>query len=754
MQEAIDLNPTPPPRGLNIGDIYYCLFRHKWKIMVMSLAGIVAAAVAYLLHPPVYASEARLFVRYVLDSKPSVEPGTGNSQVLSPDNGGESIMDSEIEILTSMDLAEKVVDALGAGKILGKADGGINRTEAAIYVHKHITAESAKRSSVIRLTFMHPDPRIPQPALRHLIDAYRQKHVEIHRALGIFDDFLTQQTDQMRSRLSQTEDELRKVKQKANVASVEESKQAYHEQAHKIGEEILKAEAELAERKAALAELRKLAGAQSQVTAFVAPKTEAPADIIDEYKRFSVRLDSLWKRYQELTVQFTAENSQVKTLHNEITQAEKQKQELEQKYPGLERVGLPALAAFPGGPAAPGVLLDLSGEASRAKGLEAKLKALTNQFERVRSEAATLEELESTITQLQRRRDLQETQYWRYSAGLEQARLDESLGAAKTANISQVEAPSPPLPENKKLKKLLLMLLVGGFGSGLALALACDWFLDETLRRPTEIEACLRLPLLLSIPDTKHNGHRLGAAGGAGRHEQGNRSEKSEADLPNASKANLQVAPWDPRHAMQQYFESLRDRLITYFEVRNMTHHPKLIAVTGCSRGAGTTTLAIGLAASLSETGEGNVLLVDMNSAQGAVHPFYKGEPHCDLAGVLEQHKRESALVQSNLYLATEASQNGTLPRALPKRFLHLVPKLKASDYDYIIFDMPSITPTSFTPRLAGYMDMVLLVLESEKTNRDIAKRACDLLAESKATVSTVLNKRRNYVPEWLHHEW
>jgi Mrp family chromosome partitioning ATPase len=162
--------------------------------------------------------------------------------------------------------------------------------------------------------------------------------------------------------------------------------------------------------------------------------------------------------------------------------------------------------------------------------------------------------------------------------------------------------------------------------------------------------------------------------------------------------------------------------------------------------GAGVTTIAAGLAASLSETGDGNVLLVDM-SQQGAAHQFYQGDLACGLDDALEAGKRGSALVQDNLYFATEATNNDRLPQALPKRFKHLVPRLKASDYDYIIFDMPPISQISVTARLARFMDMVLVVVESEKTDRQVVKRAGSMLAESGANVGIVLNKGRTYVP-------
>jgi len=90
-----------------------------------------------------------------------------------------------------------------------------------------------------------------------------------------------------------------------------------------------------------------------------------------------------------------------------------------------------------------------------------------------------------------------------------------------------------------------------------------------------------------------------------------------------------------------------------------------------------------------------------------------------------------SALVSGRLYAANERLDD-KLPRALPKSFANLMPKLKASDYDYIIFDMPPVTQTSTTPRLAGLMDMVLLVIESEKTSQDVVKRVKALLANPK----------------------
>jgi Mrp family chromosome partitioning ATPase len=184
-----------------------------------------------------------------------------------------------------------------------------------------------------------------------------------------------------------------------------------------------------------------------------------------------------------------------------------------------------------------------------------------------------------------------------------------------------------------------------------------------------------------------------------------------------------------------------------------MTHKPKLVAVTSCAEGAGVSTLSAGLAATLSETGDGKVLLVDMNYQNGATCQFLQGHPACGLDDALISDKRTNALVQDNLYVVSEHARDYKLLTHLPKRFKNLVPRMKVSDYDYIIFDMPPISQVSMTPRLARFMDIVLVVVESEKTDRQVVQSATTMLIESKANIGLVLNKTRTYIPRALQQE-
>jgi Mrp family chromosome partitioning ATPase len=344
------------------------------------------------------------------------------------------------------------------------------------------------------------------------------------------------------------------------------------------------------------------------------------------------------------------------------------------------------------------------------------------------------------ITNLERTKEMEEQDYKYYSGALQKARIDEALDPSKMPNISAIQRPSPPGLVTKTRNKIALGFAGGGLALGLSIALLSELFLSRSYKRRSEIEHQLRSPVMLSIPyQTQSTNGRLRLPWKNG--------QRAGQGSPEKSKPNL--APWEVEHFIRPYSEAIRDRLGLYFELHGVTHKPKLIGVTGFSDGAGTSTLAAGVAAALSETGDGKVLLVDVNAANGEVHPFFAGRPAAALTTAI---KPQAAITSAadNLYLAT-VNQSGSKSTHLGlKKFFALVPNLKASDFDYIIFDMPAVNQTSPTIGLAALMDKVLLVVEAEKTSRDMVKRGYRELVGARADVAVVLNKTRSYGPNWL----
>ena len=219
----------PPAPGIKLEDIYYSVFRYKWLILILSLAGIGAAATIIFLASPLYQSQAKLLIRFVIENRSPSPIADSSAQVKTPDLGGESIINSEIEILTSLDLAQRVVEELRPETILAKVGGGNNPITAASVILQGLQVESQRRSTVIHVSFQHPDSAIVQRVLTSLLTHYVNKHLEIHRGMGILDEYMTRTTDQLRRRLDETEDELRQINVKTNkiIANLADDKNVF-----------------------------------------------------------------------------------------------------------------------------------------------------------------------------------------------------------------------------------------------------------------------------------------------------------------------------------------------------------------------------------------------------------------------------------------------------------------------------------------------------------------------------------------------
>ena len=102
--------PATPPPSLSIQDVLYILFKHKGKILACATIGICAAVAVFLFHARVYESQAKLLVRYVVDTS-AIDQMESRATVGS---SNENLINSEVEILTSWDLAMQVASRSGS----------------------------------------------------------------------------------------------------------------------------------------------------------------------------------------------------------------------------------------------------------------------------------------------------------------------------------------------------------------------------------------------------------------------------------------------------------------------------------------------------------------------------------------------------------------------------------------------------------------------------------------------------------------
>jgi polysaccharide biosynthesis transport protein len=742
-------NRTAQPPGLTPVDFVIIAFKHKWKVLICTIIGFAAAAAYYFVTPTLYQSEAKLLVRYVVDS--SAIDSVGGAGGEAPRGPNDSILNSEVEILGSWDSLEQVAQEIGPERLYpgvkdAKSMSGANAIAAGL------TVEAVPNTNVIRVSFKSPDPDLAPLVLEDLLEAYFSRHLDIHRSKAAF-DMVSQQTDIIRGELLKTEEDLKSKKAAANILSVQDTTSSLNYQLADTQREINSATTALAEQRALVGEMEKAygssGGGQAKASGNTgtakqgaAQSTNAPATSgtnpaspqeIDEYQEDIGEVTALHKKAFDLLTVYSRESIPYKMNEERIAEVEKQVQDLASKHPDL-------LGHMPiGASSSSGHGIDLTSERARLVSLEAGMQTLQDRLKNIQEQEKEFAKVAPDIEGLERTEALQQAAYATSQSKLQNATVDEALDPSKIPNISTVQKPSPPMKVKGNREKTVVGLAGGGLALGIALAFAIEMFLDQSIKRPMELEHRLGVPLSVAIPFiTGRNNRRLPAPAG-------------EMAVALATNGNGGIAPWEPTHFVRPYAETIRDRLGLYFEANQMTHRPKLLAITGSAEGSGTSTLAAGIAAALSELGEGKVLLVDMNMERTEAHPFFRGRPACSLTTALSQGGKEMTSAAENLYLATTASNgNGNSRQFGLKRLREIIPNIKESDFDYVVFDMPPLSQTSPTAAMAAYMDQVIFVVESEKGQRDAVKRDYAQLTARKPDVLVVMNKVRSYVPKWI----
>ena len=734
-------NQRPEPAlGISLGDIYFIVFRHKRAILFLTMLGLAVAAGYYLIQQPMYESTAKVLVKFIRETRNTVAKGDEeNSQVRSGVDVAQGVILAEVEIAATFDLFTQVATNIGPEKILAKLGGGSDPIMAATEIRRHLKLSPGNQNGVITLTFTHPDPEVVRPVLSEIVEEYITTSSRVHSPLGLSDELLQEQITNYRLQVDQIDSEILAVKTNAGIVDVAEAKKTYTEEIARYRRQLSEAKAQLAGQEVVMPKSEAQPN-RTSTNALVAPPTA-------EVARYKTAVSQV-AFYQKKEDEFLFKDGYLETSklvvenRENLTKAAKAKTELEDKYPSLADLSFAPVDTS--SPAPAGNLTT-----SFVRVTQQQVNALQRALESVQAEAIKLNEAETKIADLLRQKEYRENAWKTYQSSLEMARAKQVVGGAGHIDgITIIDHATPPFKSMLKFYKIIAGLALGGLLAGLFWAFFYELYIDRTVKRASEVESKLHIPFFLAIPAiTKSDRKQLAAPS---RKQLGFNGDAKNGDL---TPAPIEVNSGLVNHALDQHYDALRDRLVMYFESINLTRKPKLVAVTSAGRGAGVSTIASGLAASLSETGDGRVLLVDMNQENGGSQQFFHGKANCKLDDALLRDKRDEALVQERLYVVSEGSASDKLSRVLPKRFASLVPQLKASDYDYIIFDMPPVSQTSVTTRLAGFMDTVRLVIESEKTDRDTVQQAHALLSHSKANVTAVLNKTKQHVPGRLVHD-
>lgn len=161
--------------------ILHALRRHWLKLALGLTVGLAAALVLHRFHPPAYHSETKLLFRYIISNHDASNQKKSNMAV-SDSSERQELLEEQVQLLTSAELTRRVVATIGPERILAHTGRGNDFDQASALVESGLSVRLFPRSTVITVSFRHPNSDLVHPILREVVDQFLRMHVEAHRA--------------------------------------------------------------------------------------------------------------------------------------------------------------------------------------------------------------------------------------------------------------------------------------------------------------------------------------------------------------------------------------------------------------------------------------------------------------------------------------------------------------------------------------------------------------------------------------------
>ena len=474
---------------MSVRDILTVLFRHKVKILlVFGLITTVISGGTFLL-TPVYEAKASLLVKLWKEDSSRLGVGTGNSGqnlMLSQ----EELANTEIQVLTSRELAEKVITSLTLKQIYpdlaAKTKNNPSPMAAAIESFGNdLKVTGIRKSNVISISFKHSDPKIAAKTVNLLVEAFKEKHLALHSDPQ--SSFIGSQLASFQNKLRNSERSLQEFQQTNGVFSLEEQRSLLLKQRTDLDTSFKTAHNSISELRNKIGAIR---GQMTNINKNNTRYTHTDRDrIITDAKS---KLLDLQLKEQELRRKYNESNRLVVSARREIEFVNQFLKEQEEGIAGKVKTGNPVYQ---------GLEMELFRAESELTAQAAKADALRVQLRQLDKEIGLLDMSENKVQNLKRDISIDEKNFKTYADRQEEARIAEAMNNLKLNNVSVIQSaavPDKPIKPNNKLNVLLGLFL--GIISSLTVAYIAE-SMSQTFSDPESLENYLGLPVLLTIQD-------------------------------------------------------------------------------------------------------------------------------------------------------------------------------------------------------------------------------------------------------------
>lgn len=663
-----------PPPAASLRE-YGEILRRRRAIIAQTFVIIVLAGVLVtLFSPPTYRSVARLLVEIPTFNVNQVNTENPLADLLRPNQF--YTVPTQVELLRNPAMGAKAAQRLG-GRL------------------PNMNVDAVLNTQIIEVTAEDSDPQRAAEGPNALLDTYladldKANNEGLRKSLR----YAEKGASAAERELTRVEAALTAFKRRHNVADLEKNREAALNDVGALETAYQQAQTQLSSLQAQIEVTKRQAVQSPRLASEVLSSASDPA-----IQALETQIVALQAQRRGLLEEFTDVNPRVLAVDAQLARFN------ERLAQQRKSMALRNTRVNPNYVLLQSKLADL---ATQASGASAQAVQTGKRLAEVRQRLGGFPSWEAEQAQLQRRLELAQMQYKRFSQEREDLRLREQTPRVSARIIERAQAPSVPV-RPKKLQNILFSVLLGAF-FGLCFALLQE-FLDDRINSSDEADRVLRLPNLGQVPAIEESGLRL------------IRDTKTFSPITEA-------------------YRSLRAN-INFAAVDNPV---RTITITSSGPGEGKSTTIANLAMAMALDGK-RVIVVDADLRRPSQHKLFNIKPSPGLTDILVgTHAISDVIRGAEGVERVQVIPAGSVPPN-PAELLgseamaHFIDAVR-SLADVVLFDSPPALAVADATLLSARVDGTLFVLAFGDTRKTAARQALELLSRARGNVlGTVMNK-------------
>jgi uncharacterized protein involved in exopolysaccharide biosynthesis len=483
-ESNVQINQTELAVGMSIRELLAISFREKRKIIYAAIIPPVLAVALLFIMTPIYRAETGLVIK---TGREYIAAPQGQSSPLGPSMTLQEEVNTEIQIMTSRGVLEKVVNKIGLNTIAPNIADSLFGTSTAMdsaidRLSKNLSVEPVKLSNVLEVTYDNPDPKLATQVLKEIIDTYQATHLQVYseNRSRAYQESIQREIEE----LGQLEHERANIKVGNHVFDIALQRASLIAQRSDAEGHLHDAQTRMVTLQKRLASLHTSRGAiRNNVTSADTAKSEL------EYSQNA--LSDLRRNEMALVARLAPDNPQVLQLRDQIRGVEAHMATLNTSQNGTKSDPVTLSSQID-----QQIVIDQTEYAP----LQAEIDEYEAQVAKVGEELERIEKVDTDLRVLTERIDAVNSDLKVTRESYEQARTLDEMDRAKMVSVSQIQ---PVITSGKPAKPNKLLYITGGLLLGLMAAagvVVMAVATNNSFMAAESVERQLRLPVLVTVP--------------------------------------------------------------------------------------------------------------------------------------------------------------------------------------------------------------------------------------------------------------